>query len=124
MDTSFELERLQNEKARLDEESRALDEKLNQLETLFKILTEKVAIQELRNDNAAKKQTINQLSTRIDMLEKRLAQLAKDNTLKEDDVEIEKPQNQESFRTNYASEGDPEQDDSTIRVMAFDNEEE
>lgn len=124
MDTSFELERLQDEKARLDEESRALDEKLNQLETLFKILTEKVAIQELRNDNAAKKQTINQLSTRIDMLENRLEQLARGNTLKEDDVEIEKPENQENFRTNYASEGDPEQDDSAIRVMAFDNEEE
>lgn len=55
MSTTIEIEHLQNEKTRLEEEARDLDEELKQLETRWKVLSEKVAIQELKNENAAKK---------------------------------------------------------------------
>ena len=59
--TPVEIEQLQNEKMRLEEEARALNEELKHLEKRRKILGEKVAIQELKNENAAKRQTINWL---------------------------------------------------------------
>ena len=104
------MEQLQNEKTRLEEESRNLDEELIQLELRSKILAEKIAIQELKNGNAAKRQTISQLASKISTLETRLEQLATSNT-----------QNQAATETNFP---ETRQDEDTIRVMALDNQEE
>jgi outer membrane murein-binding lipoprotein Lpp len=108
--STLEMEQLQNEKTRLEEESRNLDEELKQLESRSKILGEKIAIQELKNENAAKRQTINQLASKISTLETRLEQLATGNT-----------QNQAATETNFPETG---RDEETIRVMALDNQEE
>ena len=109
--STLEMEQLQNEKTRLEEESHSLDEEIKQLELRSKILGEKIAIQELKNENAAKRQTISQLASKISSLETRLEQLATGNT-----------QNQAVAETTNFPE--TAQDEDTIRVMALDNKEE
>jgi peptidoglycan hydrolase CwlO-like protein len=120
------MEQLQNEKTRLEEEARALDEELKQLETRSKILGEKVAIQELRNENAAKKQAINQLASKIGMLETQLEKLTTGNALKEENTAAnENAENQEAATEATAvSEEEHGQDEDIIRVVALGNEEE
>ncbi len=125
MSTPTEIEQLINEKTRLEEESRALDEELKQLETRSKILSERIAVQELKNENDAKRQTISELASRIGSLETRLEQMATGTTAKQEEVTSENAENQEAvIETNYASEEDQGQDEDTIRVMALDNEQE
>lgn len=125
MSTPTEIEQLINEKTRLEEESRALDEELKQLETRSKILSERIAVQELKNENDAKRQTISELASRIGSLETQLEQLATGTTAKQEVVTSENAENQEAvIETNYASEEDQGQDEDTIRVMALDNEQE
>jgi hypothetical protein len=124
LSTSLEMEHLQNEKTRLEEESRALDEELKQLEIRSKILGEKVAIQELKNENDAKKQTVSQLASKIGMLETQLEKLVTGNALKEE-VATENAENQETLtEAPIVSEENHGQDEDTIRIMALDNEEE
>jgi hypothetical protein len=122
---SAPLEQLQNEKTRL-EEARTLDEELKQLETRWKVLGEKVAIQELRNQNAAKQETINQLKSKISLLETQLEKLSTGRTIrKEETVESENAERQEANKEAVdAPEEKQEKDDDTIMVMALDNEEE
>jgi predicted nucleic acid-binding Zn-ribbon protein len=96
------MEQLRNEKARLEEESRDLDEELKQLEIHWKVLSEKVAIQELKNGNAAKQEAINQLRSKISLLETQLEKSTDENA-----------ENQEQ-----------EKDDDTITVTALNGEEE
>jgi len=115
LSTSIEMEQLQNEKVRLEEESRDLDEKLKQLETYWKVLNEKVAIQELKNENAAKQEAINQLQSKISLLE---TQLEKRST-------TENAEDQEAMKeTGEASEEEQEKDEDTITVTALNGEEE
>jgi uncharacterized coiled-coil protein SlyX len=64
----------------------ALDEKLKQLETRWKALGEKVAIQELKNQNAAKQETINQLKSKISLLETQLEKLSTGNAIKKEET--------------------------------------
>ena len=106
--------------------ARSLDEELKQLETRWKILNEKVAIQELKNENTAKKETISQLQSKIVLLETRLEKLLTAGALKKDDaVTSENAADQEAMKeTNNTSEEEQEKDEDIIRVMAFDNEEE
>jgi transcription initiation factor IIF auxiliary subunit len=120
------MEQLQNEKTRLEEESRMLDEELKQLETRSKILEEKVAIQELRNENASKKQVVRQLVSKLGMLETQLEKLTIGNTFKEEAIATsEKAENHEAAaELTTASEEGRGQDDDIIRVVALDNEEE
>ena len=117
--TSIEIEQLQNEKTHLEEESQNLDEQLKQLEIRSKILSEKIAIQELKNENSAKQQTLSELSTKIGMLETRLEKLVSGDTFNEEDTT--KSDQELSTETNFP-EGNA-QDEDTIRVMALDNEE-
>ena len=126
MSTPTEIEQLINEKTRLEEESRALDDELKQLETRSRILSEKVAIQELKNENDTKRQTISGLASRISSLETRLEQMATGTTAKQEEVATsENAENQEAvIETNYAPEEKQDQDADTIRVMALDNEQE
>ena len=126
MSSLSEIEQLQNEKNRLKEESYSLDEELKQLETRWKILNEKVAIQELKNENTAKKETISQLQSKIVLLETRLEKLLTAGALKKDNaVTSENAADQEAMKeTNNTSEEEQEKDEDIIRVMAFDNEEE
>jgi len=117
------MEQLQNEKTRLEEESHNLDEELKQLEIRSKILGEKIAIQELKNENDAKKQTISQLASKIGILETRLEKLATGDTLNEDATSVNtETQETVTETTNFSEEHG--QDEDTIRVMALDNEEE
>jgi predicted nuclease with TOPRIM domain len=78
------IEQLQNEKMRLEDESRVLDEEIKQLEMRWKILGEKVAIQQLRNENTAKKETIDQLESKIGLLETRLEKLLASGVFKKE----------------------------------------
>ena len=115
MSTPIEMEQLQNEKVRLEEESHYLDEKLKQLETHWKVLNEKVAIQELKNENAAKQEAINQLQSKISLLETRLDKRPAN----------ENAENQEAMReTGDASGEEQEKDEDTITVTALNGEEE
>ena len=115
MSTPIEMEQLQNEKVRLEEESHYLDEKLKQLETHWKVLNEKVAIQELKNENAAKQEAINQLQSKISLLETRLEKRPTN----------ENAENQEAMReTGDASGEEQEKDEDTITVTALNGEEE
>lgn len=115
MSTPIEMEQLQNEKVRLEEESHYLDEKLKQLETHWKVLNEKVAIQELKNENAAKQEAINQLQSKISLLETRLERRSTN----------ENAEDQEAMReTSDASGEEQEKDEDTITVTALNGEEE
>jgi predicted nucleic acid-binding Zn-ribbon protein len=115
LSTSIEMEQLQNEKVRLEEESHYLDEKLKQLETHWKVLNEKVAIQELKNENAAKQEAINQLQSKISLLETRLEKRPTN----------ENAEDQEAMReTGDASGEEQEKDEDTITVTALNGEEE
>ena len=115
MSTPIEMEQLQNEKVRLEEESHYLDEKLKQLETHWKVLNEKVAIQELKNENAAKQEAINQLQSKISLLETRLEKRSTN----------ENAEDQEAMReTGDASGEEQEKDEDTITVTALNGEEE
>ena len=120
------MEQLLNEKTRLEEESRTLQEELRKLENRSKILEEKVAIQELRNENASKKQVVRQLTSKIGMLETQLEKLVVGNTLKEEaTATIENAENHKATtETTAASEEGDGQDENIIRVVALDNEEE
>jgi len=115
LSTSIEMEQLQNEKVRLEEESRDLDEKLKQLETHWKVLNERVTIQELKNGNAAKQEAINQLQSKISLLETRLEKRST----------TENAEDQEAVKeTGEAYEEEQEKDEDTITVTALNGEEE
>jgi predicted nuclease with TOPRIM domain len=109
LSTSTEMEQLRNEKARLEEESRDLDEELKQLEIHWKILSEKVAIQELKDGNAAKQEAINQLRSKISLLETQLEKSTDENVENQEDME---------------ETGDASEDEDTITVTALNGEEE
>jgi hypothetical protein len=119
LSTSLEIEQLQNEKTSLEEESHNLDEELKQLEMRSKILAEKIAIQELKNENATKQQTVSQLASKIGMLETRLEKLVSGDIYNEDttNANAQEP----ATETNFPEENG--QNEDTIRVMALDNEE-
>jgi len=55
------------EKADLEEESRRLDEEQRQQNLCIKILCEKL-VEEIKKKNSQKRQTIDQMQTRIDKL--------------------------------------------------------
>ncbi|MCW4007668.1 MAG: hypothetical protein NWF09_03110 [Candidatus Bathyarchaeota archaeon] len=118
MSTNIELEQLQNEKARLEEEARDLDEELKQLEIRFKLLREKIAIQELRKKNAAKKEAINQLQYKISLLETQLEQLSTADASK-NNLSIDENIGNEDINETLST-----QEDDTITVTAVSNEEE
>jgi hypothetical protein len=103
----------------------ALDEELKHLEKRRKILGEKVAIQELKNENAAKKETISQLESKIGLLETQLEKLSTVSPFKKEDATTnENTERQEDMKeTGDASEAEQEKDEDTITVMALDNEE-
>jgi uncharacterized coiled-coil protein SlyX len=72
MDTSRELEELQNRRARLEEESRCLNDEQKSLEDRMKVLEEKIAIEELTRNNKATREEISQLESTIKALENKL----------------------------------------------------
>ncbi|MEM2968821.1 MAG: hypothetical protein QXP44_00355 [Candidatus Bathyarchaeia archaeon] len=118
MSATIEIEQLQNERARLEEEAQDLDEELKQLETRWKLLSEKVAIQELKKKNAAKKEAINQLQHKISLLETQLEKLSTTNISADALPMDEDNKNHENTIETPA----PEED--AITVTALDNEEE
>jgi hypothetical protein len=121
MSATIEIEQLQNEKARLEEEARDLDEELKQLETRWKLLSEKVAIQELKKKNAAKKEAINQLQHKISLLETQLEKLSTTDTSTDILPMDEDSENQENMIETSITE---EKDEEAITVNAFGDEEE
>ncbi len=123
--SSIELEQLRNQKARLQEEARDLDDELKHLEARSKVLTEKIAIQELMNQNAAKQESINQLQSKIDLLETKLEKLALPATGKEAALTSETAENQKATeQTANVSQEQMEKDEDTITVTALNNDEE
>lgn len=125
MSATIEVEQLQNEKARLEEEGRRLDEELQQLEKRWKLLNEKVIIQELKNKNTAKTESINQLKAKISRLE---TQLGKTFTSPKEEATATQTQNAENQQpekeTANAPEEQQEKDEDTIMITAVDSEEE
>ena len=72
MDTSRELEELQNRRARLEEESHSLNDEQKSLEDRVKVLEEKIAIEELTKNNKVTREEISQLESTIKALENKL----------------------------------------------------
>jgi len=103
-----------------------LDEELQQLETRYKVLSEKIAIQKLKNENAAKQEAISQLQSKISLLETQLEKSSTASILQKEALATsENVENQEAMReTVAASEEKQEKDEDTIKVTAFDGEEE
>jgi predicted nucleic acid-binding Zn-ribbon protein len=126
MSATVEIEQLQNEKTRLEEEGLSLDEKLKQLERRWKLLNEQVVIQDLKSQNAAKQEAINQLQSKISQLEARLETLH--NSPKEE-APATATQNAESQQAtketaDASAEAQEKDDEDTIKITALDNEEE
>ncbi|KON31388.1 hypothetical protein AC478_02895 [miscellaneous Crenarchaeota group-1 archaeon SG8-32-3] len=123
MSATGEIEQLQNEKMRLEEESRSLDEEIKQLEMRWKILGERVAIQQLKNENIAKKEIIGQLESKIGLLETRLEKLLTSGVLKKEDTTKSETAERREFmkETRVASEEEAQEEEEFIRVMALDN---
>lgn len=120
MSTSIEIEQLRSEKARLEEESRDLDSRLQQLETQSKVLGERIAIQELKNQNAAKQEAISQLESKIGFLETQLEKLLTGGSLeKEGSTEG----NEVRKEAVDALKEEQEKDEDTITVTVLDKEE-
>lgn len=117
MSTNIELEQLQNEKARLEEEAKDLDEEIKQLEIRVKVLSEKMAIHELRKRIAVKKETINQLQYKINLLETQLEQLSTADATKTSAAFDEYTEGEDASETDNAH-------DDIITVTALSNEEE
>ncbi len=67
-----ESQEFHNMKAKLEEDSRSLNEERKNLEERLKILEEKIAVEELKKRNAATREVISQLKTRISELEQKL----------------------------------------------------
>ena len=67
-----EFEKLQTKKAELEAESVSLKEKQKNMEDRMMILEEKIAIEELNNNNKATREAIAQLETKINGLETKL----------------------------------------------------
>ena len=67
-----EFEKLQTKKAELEAESVSLKEKQKNMEERMMILEEKIAIEELNNNNKATREAIAQLETKINGLETKL----------------------------------------------------
>jgi uncharacterized protein (DUF3084 family) len=120
MSTSIEFERLRSEKSRLEEESRNLDSRLQQLETQSKLLNEKIAIQELKNENAAKQEAISQLESKIGFLETQLKKLLTGGSLEKEDSAEKQEVRKEGVD---ASGEEQEKDEDTITVTMLDKEE-
>ena len=128
MSATVEIEQLQNEKTRLEEEGLSLDEKLKQLERRWKLLNEQVVIQDLKSQNAAKQEAINQLQSKISQLEARLETLH--NSPKEEApataTQDAEHQNQETRNetADASAEAQEKEDEDTIKITALDSEEE
>jgi hypothetical protein len=76
LSTSKELEELQNRKAGLEAESLSLTDKQKNLDERVKVLEEKIAIEELKNNNKATQEAISQLESKINGLERRLKEVS------------------------------------------------
>jgi len=79
------LDELIEEKADLEEESRRLDEEQRHQSLRIKILCEKL-VQEIKKKNSQKRQTIDQMHTRIDKLETRLKEISNFESREENDT--------------------------------------
>jgi hypothetical protein len=72
MSTSPELEELRIRRTELAEESRALEQKQKALTERTEVLEEKLAIRELENNNQNRRESIKQLESKIDELDRHL----------------------------------------------------
>lgn len=72
LSTSGELDQLQSTKTQLENEYRSLEEEQKNLELRTRILEEKIAVEELKRNNKAKHEAVEQLRNRIGELEQRL----------------------------------------------------
>lgn len=89
MNESKELEELQNQKTRLDEESRSLKGRQENLEERVKVLEETIAIEQLKNNNKATREAITQLESKIDELERNLEKVSREPETNKPQVEPE-----------------------------------
>jgi len=110
MAVSIDVEELRTEKVLLQKETLSLDEEIKQLEKLFEALDEKIAIQELRNKNAAKKEKIRELQSRIAAANTQLDNLSKVTIL-----EKEEPSATEN--TQDAIPMDDKVDESEVKLI-------
>jgi len=76
LSTSPELSNLQSTRSKLEDESRRLTEERKSLEERMRLLEENIRIEELKKDNKANNDTISDLKSKIDSLEKRFSELS------------------------------------------------
>ena len=118
----MEFEQLLSEKAGLEQEARDLEEEKKQVETRAKVLCQKI-IQELKNKNHAKRESINQLQSKVDNLEAQLDKLSGSGVLERAGVATsENAENKDD--TEKALEASEENvSETTVIVTALDKEE-
>jgi peptidoglycan hydrolase CwlO-like protein len=126
MSATVEMEQLQNEKARLEEEGRNLDEELKQLERRWKLLNEQAVIQDLRSQNTAKQEAINQLKSKISQLETQLGTLVNRPKEEAPATVTQNAENQQATKetARASAEAQEKGDEDTIKITALDSEEE
>ena len=76
LSTSPELSNLQTTRSKLEDESRRLTEERKSLEERMRLLEENIRIEELKKDNKAANDSISDLKSKIDNLEKRFSELS------------------------------------------------
>jgi hypothetical protein len=106
MSTSPELEELRIRKAELAEESRALEQKQKTLTERTEVLEEKLAIRELENNNQNRRESIKQLESKIDELDRHLTSATTKSEpsapTNEQPTEANEPAQEETIETDVA----------------------
>lgn len=120
-----ELERLQNRRAELEEESSSLEDQQKNLENKVKTLEERIRINELENTNKAKQETIIQLESRMRELEQKLKTPEKPESLeladeaKSEVNEVPHPTEEQTMHVSEATEEEPEEE--VVEVAALED---
>jgi TolA-binding protein len=75
LSTSQELEELQNRRTKLEDESRSLKDEQTNLEQRIRVLEERIAVEELKNNNNVAREAVVRLESKMSELEQRLRQV-------------------------------------------------
>jgi len=126
MSESKELERLQNRRAELEEESRALEEQQKNLEETTKKLEEKIAIEALENNNKTMRESITKLESKVNELEQKLRETPEEKAsfkladeMRSEAAEAPKPTEEMTPNATEAIEEEP--DGEVVEVTALED---
>jgi len=122
-----EFEKLQTKRAELEAESHSLKEEQKNMEDRTMILEEKIAIEELKNNNKTTREAIAQLETKIGGLETKLQKASQTPETPEPAAPAKEPEpvtaNAPKEETLETAEPAPEEfDEDVVTVTAIEEE--